>query len=127
MSEDTFIIPVFKPLEQASVEKTYREFIESSNIVKQQRIYRKLSYNHYANCSKKPQLSIEDQRPNLSTEIRGYSPLMDQKLIIGYDGFGGVHDNLVWNVAAGFTYFTLHNKLIIENTKTREQQVFADS
>ena len=34
MSEETFIIPVFKPLEQSSVEKTYKEFIESSNIVK---------------------------------------------------------------------------------------------
>lgn len=43
-----------------------------------------------------------------------------EKLISGYDGFGGVHDNLLWNVAAGFTYFTLNNKLIIENTKTRE-------
>jgi len=45
---------------------------------------------------------------------------MEQKLIIGYDGFGGVHDNLAWNVSAGFTYFTLNNKFIIENTKTRE-------
>jgi hypothetical protein len=120
MSEDTFIIPVFKPLEQASVVKTYTEFIEPSNIVKQQRIDRKLAYNHYACCSKRPKLSLEDQRPTISTEIRGYSPLMEQKLVIGYDGFGGVHDNLVWNVQAGFTYFTLNNKFIIENTKTRE-------
>lgn len=55
------------------------------------------------------------------------STTLEQKLISGYDGFGGVHDNLLWNVAAGFTYYTLNNKLIIENTKTREQTVFADA
>jgi len=45
----------------------------------------------------------------------------------GYDGFGGVHDNMQWNAFQGFSYFTLNNKLIVENTKTREQQVYADS
>ena len=49
------------------------------------------------------------------------------KLINGYDGYGGVHDNMVWNAFQGFTYFTLNNKLIVENTKTREQTVWADS
>jgi WD40 repeat protein len=33
----------------------------------------------------------------------------------------------MWNVQGGFTYFTLNNKLIIENTKTREQTVFSSS
>lgn len=55
------------------------------------------------------------------------SMTLEQKLISGYDGFGGVHDNLLWNVTAGFTYYTLNNKLIIENTKTREQTVLADA
>ena len=53
--------------------------------------------------------------------------MLEQRLINGYDGYGGVHDNLFWNIKDGLTYFTLHNKLIIENTKTREQTVFADS
>lgn len=30
-------------------------------------------------------------------------------------------------MAAGFTYYTLNNKLIVENTKTREQTVLADA
>ena len=37
-----------------------------------------------------------------------------------------MHDNLVWNVTGGLTFFTLNNKFIIENTKSRET-VFADS
>ena len=52
------------------------------------------------------------------------SSTLEQKLISGYDGFGGVHDNILWNVTAGFTYFTLNNKLIMENTKTRKQHIF---
>jgi len=38
-----------------------------------------------------------------------------------------VHDNLWWNPSSGLTFFTLNNKFIIENTRSREQQVFADS
>ena len=53
--------------------------------------------------------------------------LLEHKLINGYDGFGGVHDNLFWNVRDGLTYFTLNNKVIIEKTKTREQTVYADT
>ena len=53
--------------------------------------------------------------------------LLEQKLINGYDGYGGVHDNLYWNITGGKTYFTLNNKLIIEDTKSREQIVFADA
>jgi hypothetical protein len=48
------------------------------------------------------------------------SIILESKLINGYDGFGGVHDNLVWNVQAGITIYTLMNKLIVENTKSRE-------
>lgn len=33
----------------------------------------------------------------------------------------------MWNVNAGVSYYTLNNKLIIENTKTREQTVISDS
>lgn len=50
---------------------------------------------------------------------------MEPKLINGYDGFGGVHDNLVWNPATGTTYFTLYNKLIVEVTKERSQIVLS--
>ena len=45
----------------------------------------------------------------------------------GYDGFGGVHDNLIWHVTGGLTYFTLNNKLIIEDTKSRAQTVLAET
>jgi len=68
---------------------------------------------------------IQQSFMNFGGHDRGQ--ILDQKLINGYDGYGGVHDNLVWNAIGGFSYFTLKNKLILENTKTREQTVFCDS
>jgi hypothetical protein len=98
------------------------DFFESPNVVKQTRDDRKLTYNHYANC----QPIDQDPTPFMSFSANEgtRSATLEQKLISGYDGFGGVHDNILWNVTAGFTYFTLNNKLIMENTKTRKQHVF---
>mgnify|MGYP006090873463 CR=1 FL=1 len=131
MSDDSFIIPQFKPIEQCGVEITNEDFFESPNIVKHIREDRKLTYNHYTDCSQKAdkqQLQdIESQHFMNFAAGESKSMLLDQKLTSGYDGFGGVHDNLLWNVTAGFTYYTLNNKLIIENTKTREQTVLADA
>lgn len=41
------------------------------------------------------------------------------RLINGYDGYGGVHDNLIWNANSGWICYTLNNKVIFENTKIR--------
>lgn len=45
----------------------------------------------------------------------------------GYDGSHGVHDNLVWLSQEGWQAYTLHNKVVFEKTKTREQQILVDS
>jgi len=52
---------------------------------------------------------------------------MHPTLVNGYDGFGGVHDNLVWNQQDGWVAYTLHNKVIFETVKTREQTILCDS
>ena len=131
MRDDSFIIPQFKPIEQCAAEITNEDFFESPNIVKHIREDRKLAYNHYTDCSQKAdkqQLQDVDSQHFMNFAAgESKSMTLDQKLISGYDGFGGVHDNLLWNVTAGFTYYTLNNKLIIENTKTREQTVLADA
>ena len=41
-------------------------------------------------------------------------------LVNGYDGFSGTHDNLLWTPSTGMITYTLHNKVIIENTRTRQ-------
>lgn len=97
------------------------------NTVNQHRAEHKLQYNHYVGCSKKLEIELEQQALFSlgGGESRGKD--LPLKLMNGYDGYGGVHDNMLWNAFQGFTYFTLNNKLIVENTKTREQTVWADS
>lgn len=53
--------------------------------------------------------------------------VVNPSVINGFDGFGGVHDNLVWDQISGWMAYTLHNKLIFENVKTREQTMLCDS
>jgi hypothetical protein len=64
--------------------------------------------------------------------LHSYSEEKNDKIITatlvnGYDGFGGVHDNLVWNAAEKWAAYTLNNKLIFEDTKTRHQTILCDS
>ena len=55
------------------------------------------------------------------------SPLgVPPSLVNGYDGFSGTHDNLFWDGANKLIY-TLNNKLIVENIKSREQTVKCDA
>ena len=48
-------------------------------------------------------------------------------IVNGYDGFGGVHDNLLWNPKSGIITYTMNNKVIMENTKTRQQTILCES
>jgi hypothetical protein len=50
----------------------------------------------------------------------GQSKTISANVINGYDGFGGVHSNVVWHSTEGWTAYTLFNKVIFENTKTRD-------
>ena len=52
---------------------------------------------------------------------------MKPVVVNGYDGFGGVHDNVVWCQQDDWMAYTLHNKVIFENVKSREQTVLCDS
>lgn len=44
---------------------------------------------------------------------------IDPCLINGYDGFGGVHSNLLWNWQQNIVTYTLNNKVIVEDMRTR--------
>lgn len=49
------------------------------------------------------------------------------EIVNGYDGFGGVHDNLLWNPKSGMMIYTMNNKVIMEQTKTRQQTILCES
>jgi len=57
----------------------------------------------------------------------GQGKVIESVTINGYDGFSGVHDNLLWSPTTGMIVYTLHNKIIIESTRTRQQTVLIES
>jgi hypothetical protein len=119
LKEDTFILPVFKPfspldLQQVDLENTQ----EVSQAYLKLRKERQLTYNHYANAGNQYDVEL---RPHLlmDEEEAGDKEIMPS-IVNGYDGFGGVHDNIAWNHHEGWIVYTLHNKVIFEDQKTRE-------
>lgn len=130
MREDSFYLPMFIRLEPQPRELgVERDFFDPPVMVKERRDDLKLTYNHYVGCSKKVDVAVESgaymalNLPSIANDPK----FLEQKLINGYDGFGGVHDNIVWHPTGGLTFFTLNNKLIIEETQTRKQQIFVES
>lgn len=130
MREDSFYLPMFIRLDPQPRELgVERDFFDPPVMVKERRDDLKLAYNHYVGLSKKVDVAIESgaymalNLPSIANDPK----FLEQKLINGYDGFGGVHDNIIWHPTGGLTFFTLNNKLIIEETQTRKQQIFVES
>jgi len=44
---------------------------------------------------------------------------LEPLILGGYDGFSGTHDNIKWLLNEGVIIYTMNNKVIVENTKTR--------
>lgn len=59
--------------------------------------------------------------------IDGQGKEIEPVTINGYDGFSGAHDNLLWTPSTGMITYTLHNKIIIESTRTRTQTILVES
>ena len=60
-------------------------------------------------------------------QAEGQGKIIEPVLVNGYDSFSGVHDNLIWTPSTGMMTYTLHNKIIIESTRTRQQTVITES
>ena len=44
-------------------------------------------------------------------------------MVGGYDGFSGAHENLKWVAKEDLIIYTMNNKIILEKTKSKEQQI----
>ena len=87
---------------------------------------RELTFNHFISVQDKRHFEVEIEKKALVIDIQE-GKTIEPTIVNGYDGFGGVHDNLVWNANQGTILYTLNNKVIKEDTKTRKQTVFAES
>ena len=137
LKEGSFVLPPFRNLqvlpEQSTISSSggMDDHGEDTSGMQQlamqyQNIRRErgLTYNHFANNAPGPDIESHTSSA-LSSEVEG--KIMETTTVNGYDGFGGVHDNVVWSQAEGWMAYTLHNKVIFESVKTREQTVLSDS
>lgn len=87
---------------------------------------RELTFNHFLSIKDKKQIDVEIEKKALVIDVAD-GKTIEPTIVNGYDGFGGVHDNLLWNANQGSIIYTLNNKVIKEDTKTRKQTIFAES
>mmetsp|Transcript_22941 Transcript_22941/g.22258 ORF Transcript_22941/g.22258 Transcript_22941/m.22258 type:complete len:136 (-) Transcript_22941:1848-2255(-) len=127
LSENSFILPNFKALEEQDLIPEVAQEFKESVAVKKERSERNLDYNHFSGSSKQFSLQIESQEKFYFDGEEQPKKVLEAEICTGYDGFGGVHDNLVWNVEEAWMAYTLHNKVILENTKTRQQSILINS
>lgn len=134
LAEFSFIVPEFKP-QQKEDEKIYEfgvptgEQVDTTGIdqyYKNQVKERGLSFNQFVSVKEMTNIDVVVERgPAFAAE--GQGKVIDPVTVNGYDGFSGVHDNLLWSPATGMITYTLYNKIIIESTKTRQQTILTES
>ena len=126
LAEFSFIVPEFKvqqredekltslgvPVETidgTGIEQHYRELMRQQE----------LSFNQFISVKDMVNVDIQVEKgPMIAGE--GQGKMIEPVTVNGYDGFSGVHDNLLWSPATGMITYTLHNKIIIESTRTRQ-------
>jgi len=79
-----------------------------------------LPCNQFISVKEKIDIKVNLEQ-KISIAIGGEGTVLEPEVVNGYDGFGGVHDNLVWTETSGFFTYTLNNKLIHESLKQRDQ------
>jgi WD40 repeat protein len=131
LKEFSFIVNDFKPVAMPDeklgtlyMRTNLNEESQSlSTYYTEQTKLRELSYNHFVSCQSmlKPEVALEME--SLITD-ENEPKKIEPDLVNGYDGFSGAHDNMVWMPKEAMVLYTMYNKLLIENTKTRQQQIF---
>lgn len=128
LSPYSFIMPEFKkinredPLRLNSEPEDYIERVYNDKMRQED-----LPINHFVSLKEESKIKCALTTSTLGEDLRMETRIVDAKIVNGFDGFSGVHDNLIWNEKKGFIVYTLNNKVIFEATKTREQTVLAIS
>ena len=78
-----------------------------------------MSFNTFVSVKDMLNVDVVVERQSVFT-AEGQGKVIEPVTVNGYDGFGGVHDNLLWTPSTGYITYTLHNKIIMESTRTRQ-------
>lgn len=134
LAEFSFVLSDFKKLNRDDAPRglVYGGVDEGPNSYFYKKVMAKcdLTSNHFVSLKEKfnPQVVLNEKKRHtnmlrVAGEDEEEVVQINSEIVNGYDGFSGVHDNLIWNPANGNMIYTLHNKVIIEMTKTRQQKV----
>lgn len=85
-----------------------------------------LTYNHFVTCQDKKEFEVDLELKTMLVDQTS-EKVVEPCIVNGFDGFSGTHSNLIWNWQQNSVVYTLNNKVIIEDMKTRSQVVLANS
>jgi hypothetical protein len=85
-----------------------------------------LTYNHFISCQNKKEFEVDLELKTMLVDQTS-EKVIEPCIVNGYDGFSGAHSNLIWNWQQNLVIYTLNNKVVIEDMKTRGQVVLANS
>ena len=134
LAEYSFIVPEFKlqgesvnaNLASLGVAPALVDTTGTLQYVQNQMAERRLAFNQFV--SVKDQLNVDITLENASRVVaEGQGKVIEPVCANGFDGFGGAHDNLIYNPADGMMTYTLHNKIIQESSRTRLQTIITES
>ena len=135
LAEFSFIVPEFKAqqVENANLSSLAvvvgNEEIDATGInqyYQRQILQKELAFNQFVSVKDLVNVDITVEKGAVF-QVDGQGKTIEPMLINGYDGFSGIHDNLLWTSSTGMMTYTLHNKVIIESTRTRQQTVITES
>ena len=66
---------------------------------------------------------VEDSKEVLDPALLRLPFELAPHIVGGYDGFSGAHENLKWVAKEDLIIYSMNNKIILEKTKTKEQQI----
>jgi len=84
-----------------------------------------LAFNHFVSIKDMVNVDITVEKNVYGAD--GQGKIIEPVTVNGYDGFSGVHDNILWTPSSGMITYSLHNKIIIESTRTRQQTIMTES
>ena len=133
LAEYSFIVPEFKVQQSEDAKLSslgvVADRVDTTGVMQyyqNQVNERDLSFNHFV--SVKDIINVDCQlEKGAMFSVEGQGKTIEPTTVNGYDGFSGVHDNLLWHQPSGMITYTLHNKIILESTKSRQQTVLTES
>lgn len=132
LAKDSFILKPFEICRQSvdglgealfyesPIETYYKKKVEENSLASNHFVSLKDVYQYKGELEPVPEADDDvtsDEGPQKPT-------FLEPTLMNGYDGLGGAHDNIIWLKHSGQYVYTLNNKLIFEDTKSRAQKIF---